>query len=210
VSKARPKLLDLFCGAGGCACGYTRAGFDVTGVDHVPQKRYLLSGATRFVQTDALEYLAEHGREYDVIHASPPCQAYSRATAWVGDRSSHPDLIAAVQRLLAASGRSYVLENVQDARHLLHEPVMLCGTMFGLPFQRHRYFECPWLPFELQPDCQHRSGDYSHDHGAKQTESVYREALGCDWMTCHEARQAIPPAYCEWLGRRLITIFENP
>ena len=71
----RPRLLDLFCGAGGAGMGYHRAGFDVTGVDIKPQKNYPFA----FVQGDALAYVREHGHEYDAIHASPPCQAYTRA-----------------------------------------------------------------------------------------------------------------------------------
>lgn len=203
----RPVLLDLFCGAGGCAVGYHRAGFDVVGVDLRPQPRYPF----RFLQGDALEYLAEHGHEFDAIHASPPCQAYSRATAWRGDRSSHPDLIVATRRALNDAGALYVIENVQEARRLLRGAVMLCGTAFGLPIRRHRWFELSVPVRELMSPCQHRRGDYSFDHGAKQTESMYRDAMGCSWMTVYESRQAIPPAYTEWIGRQLIrSIVEDP
>ncbi len=197
---SRPRLLDLFCKAGGCSVGYHLAGFDVTGVDHEPQSNFPFT----FVQGDALEYLDAHGRDFDAIHASPPCQAYSRSTAWRGDRSSHPDLIAVTRSLLVASGKPYVIENVQEARRMLQFPLMLCGSMFGLPLQRHRYFEAPSLPLLLLPDCRHRKDDYSHDHGKKQAESVYRDAMGCEWMTVHESRQAIPPAFTEFLGRHLL------
>lgn len=194
----RPKLLDLFCGAGGCSVGYHRAGFDVVGVDSRPQPRYPFP----FVRGDALRPPFDL-RDFDAIHASPPCQAYSRATAWRGRRASHPDLIAATRELLVRSGRPYVLENVQESRHLLIAPVMLCGTSFGLPLRRHRWFEMSAPLCELLACCQHRTGDCSHDHGGKQTESAYRTAMGCEWMTVHEARQAIPPAYTEYLGRQL-------
>lgn len=207
----RPTLLDLFCGAtvGGCAAGYARAGFRVTGVDHLPQPRYLLSGASEFVEADALAYLAEHGREYDVISASPPCQHYSRATAWRGDRANHPDLIALTRSLLAAAGRPHVIENVPDAQRLLRFPLVLCGTMFGLRVRRHRYFECPSLPLVLVEDCRHRADDYSFDHGFKQTEATYRDAMGVPWMTVEESRQAVPPAFTQWLGTRLLTMLEE-
>lgn len=180
--------------------GYSRAGFTVVGIDHEPQPRYPFE----FHCADALGFLAAHGHEYDAIHASPPCQAYSRATAWVGNRDDHPDLIATTRKLLVATGKPYVIENVQEARRLLHFPLMLCGSMFGLRVQRHRYFEVPSLPLILLPDCRHRADDYSFDHGHKQTERVYADAMGCEWMTVKEARQAIPPAFAQWLGSRLI------
>jgi hypothetical protein len=196
----RPRLLDLFSGGGGAGVGYYRAGFEVVGIDHVTQTRYPFE----FHKADALAYLAEHGHEFDAVHASPPCQAYSRATAWRGDRSAHPDLIGPTRELLEKVGLPYVIENVQEARRHLRHPVMLCGSMFGLRVQRHRYFECPWLPLTLLPGCRHRPDDYSFDHGGKQPESVYRDALGCHWMTVKEARQAIPPCYTEHLGRLLL------
>jgi DNA (cytosine-5)-methyltransferase 1 len=150
------------------------------GVDIKPQPNYCGDG---FYCASALEVLRdlldggslEDGRlgDFDAIHASPPCQAYSRATAWSGNRSAHPDLIAPVQRLLRDIGLPYVIENVQEARQLLHHPLMLCGTGLGLPVRRHRYFELPWWPHPMMTPCLHRSSDFSHDHGTKQTESVY-------------------------------------
>lgn len=175
--------------------GYARAGFDVVGVDIKPQPHYPFA----FVRGDALNPPVDLGA-FDAIHASPPCQHYSRATAWVGDRSTHPDLIGPTRDILESAGLPYVMENVEDARRLLREPVMLCGSMFGLPIRRHRYFEAPTLPFALHAACQHHPDDFSHDHGGKQTERVYSDAMGCDWMTVHEAREAIPPAYTEYLG----------
>jgi hypothetical protein len=177
----------------------------VVGVDNRPMPRYPFE----FVEADALEYLAEHGREFDCVHASPPCQAYSRATAWRGDRKSHPDLISATRAALLAIGRPYVIENVQEARLLLRSPLLLCGTMFGLPFQRHRYFELSPSPLILVPPCQHRPTDYSHDHGGKQTEAVYRDAMDCQWMTVKESRQAVPPAYCYFIGRQLLAALQE-
>jgi DNA (cytosine-5)-methyltransferase 1 len=85
---------------------------------------------------------------------------------------------------------------------------MLCGSSLGLSCRRHRWFEMSFPWSELVPPCQHRSGDLSFDHGGKQTESAYRTVLGCEWMTVHEARQAIPPAYTEWIGRQLLRCLE--
>lgn len=179
--------------------GYYRAGFDVVGVDVTPQPRYPF----RFVRGDALNPPFELGR-FDAIHASPPCQGYSRATAWRGSRDNHPRLISQVRHLLATSRRPYVIENVQDARKYLGEPFMLCGSNFGLRVQRHRYFECPWVPFSLRPPCAHGKDTIPFDHGGAYPESEYRAAMGCEWMTVHESREAIPPAYTEWIGRALL------
>ncbi len=139
-----PSLLDLFCGGGGAAMGYSRAGFtEIVGVDNQPQKNYPFE----FVQADALEYLTEHGHEFDAIHASPPCQGYSimRNLPWLRDKE-YPLLIDPVRELLEATGKPWVIENVMGA----HLPAgWLCGTMFGLPFYRHRAFETNW--FWMQP-----------------------------------------------------------
>ena len=106
----RPVLLDLFCGAGGSAVGYHRAGFDVVGVDCRPQPRYPF----RFLQADALEYAAAHGRNYAAIHASPPCQRYSIATRRFGSDHvlTHPDLLPETRRVLLAAGRASDAEAV--------------------------------------------------------------------------------------------------
>jgi C-5 cytosine-specific DNA methylase len=194
----KPRLLDLFCGAGGAARGYQMAGFHVTGVDITPQPRYV---GEAFILGEALEYVAVHGREYDVIHASPPCQAYSQVTAWRGCRSSHPDMIPAVQAAL--KGLCYVVENVQGARFILQASLMLCGTMFGLKAQSHRWFEMSTPLLALVSPCRHSVDDAIRDHGGKQRESVFRDAIGCDWMTAREAREAIPPVYTEFIGRQL-------
>ena len=149
------KLLDLFCGGGGAAWGYHLAGFDdITGVDIVPQKNYPF----RFVQADALQYLAEHGQEFDVIHASPPCQAYSvmNNLPWLKGRN-YPTLILPTLEMLETLGKPYVLENVMGARHGAKgltkrglethglKAGWLCGQMFGLPIYRHRLFATNWF-----------------------------------------------------------------
>ena len=149
------RLLDLFCGGGGAAMGYHRAGFDeIVGVDIAPQPRYPFE----FVQADALEFLAEHGHDYDVIHASPPCQGYSimHNLPWLRGRD-YPLLILPAIEMLEALGKPYVVENVMGARHgsaTLRKRGLeahglkagwLCGGMFGLPFYRHRLFATNWF-----------------------------------------------------------------
>lgn len=145
----RPVLLDLFCGEGGAAAGYIAAGWDVIGVDRVDHsKRY----PGEFHQGDALAFLATNGRGVDAIHASPPCQGYSIATAGnPAARSKHQRLIAATRELLLLTGRPWVIENVSQARAQMVNPVLLCGRMFNLGAEdedghplvldRHRLFE---------------------------------------------------------------------
>lgn len=148
--SGQPRMLDLFCGEGGASAGYHQAGFDVVGVDIVSKRanRYPFE----FVQSDAIEYVLEHGHEFDAIHASPPCQGYSRGTAAIPDRLARYDrLIAATREALEIVGRPWVIENVADARSELRMPFMLCGRMFGLGatdddgtplvLDRHRMFE---------------------------------------------------------------------
>ena len=202
----RPRLLDTFCGAGGCSMGYYRAGFDVMGVDIEPQPHYPFS----FVQADAIEYIKEHGHKFDVIHASPPCQHYSGMQHIWKNTETHPDLIAETRKALQATGKPYVIENVAGAP--LKARFMLCGTMFGLRIVRHRYFECPTLPFVLMPPCDHRDV-YDPWHGPGRTADKFRAAMGIDWAPMGGGAnkngsidEAIPPAYTEWIGRQIIDI----
>jgi DNA (cytosine-5)-methyltransferase 1 len=221
------RLLDLFCGGGGAGMGYSRAGFEVTGVDHRPMPRYPFS----FVQADALEYLTEHGDEYDVIHASPPCQAYSRARNTSGARGrSYPDLIPACLVALAASGKPWIVENVPGAP--LWPALVLCGTMFGLPLRRHRLFASSLFLLAPSALCRHRAGDltlFGHcvqitgSHGAayragsgrthyrplRTSTEAGAKAMGIDWMDRKGLSQAIPPAYTEFLGRQMRRILEG-
>ena len=214
---SRPRLLDLFCGAGGAAMGYHHAGSDVTGVDIKPQPHYPLP----FILGDALEYVRVHGKEYDAIHASPPCQAYSimRNLPWLKDRH-YPKLIYPVRLLLNEAQRPWVIENVMGAKL---SAGWLCGTMFNLPFFRHRFFEAGgW--FWLQP-CHrpHRNRIRpGHSLGGRARDIVFspaedngltltqaqrvRDAMQIDWMTSDEITQAIPPAYTEWIGKQLLKV----
>ena len=178
---SRPKLLDLFCGEGGAAVGYDRAGWDVFGVDlgglkadGTPTLGPLRHYPFAFHRGDALAYLAEHGHEYDAIHASPPCQGYSIATAGnPGARSKHKRLIAATRELLIVANRPWVIENVEQARSQMIDPILLCGRTFGLSahdedglllvMDRHRLFE------SNIPLAAHRH----HQHSARQVAGVY-------------------------------------
>jgi DNA (cytosine-5)-methyltransferase 1 len=191
--------------------GYHRAGFDVVGVDHRPQPRYPFA----LVVADALEYVAEHGREYDAVHASPPCQAYSRMRRIT--QREYPELVAPTRRLLDQIGRPYVIENVEGAP--LTNYVTLCGTMFGLRVRRHRWFEThPLLPIMTPSHACHDGVATGRLIGQRLqgpkppgqrippvfTEAEKRAAIGVEWMTIVECREAIPPAYTELLASFLL------
>jgi DNA (cytosine-5)-methyltransferase 1 len=198
--------------------GYHRAGFEVVGVDIKPQPRYPFT----FIQADALEYCREHGREYDAIHASPPCQAYSAANNIHG-RTDHPDLIDATREALMAAGRPYVIENVPGAP--LRDPALVCGLSLGLNVKRHRLFESSGLLL-LGTPCGDHAGDWlcvfgnscrgrCHVSGRAKgggprclrptlPTDRCRDAMRIEWMNRNELSQAIPPAYTEYIGRQLI------
>lgn len=169
VVNVRPRLLDLFCGAGGCSKGYADAGFDVVGVDKEKQSRYPFT----FIQADALKYLAECGHCFDAIHASPPCQLFSPLRHLPNfKKNAHEDLIEPTRAALIATGKPYVIENVPGAP--LIEPFTLCGTMFGLrtdcgaELRRHRLFETNWFEDLLcMPQCQHYADVVIGVHGGK-------------------------------------------
>lgn len=220
----RLRLLDLFCGAGGAAMGYSRAGFDVVGVDHKPQPRYPFE----FHQADALTYPLDG---FDVIHASPPCQAYSimRNLPWLKGRE-YWDSIPPTRERLLESGLPWVMENVKGAPL---DGIFLCGTMFGLrqpdggPEYRHRLFEASFfmlapghpkhfetvVPGPYLKDRQNRmsgivatgwrsSGIDRAGHANKPRGRG--QAMGIDWMDRQGLSQAIPPAFTEWIGLQLI------
>lgn len=210
---ARPPLLDLFCGAGGAAVGYHRAGFDVVGVDIRPQPRYPFE----FVRADALEYLATADlSSFAAIHASPPCQVYSVSTVALrraGKR--YPDLVGPTRTGLERTGLPWVIENVPGSP--LRPDIKLCGCLFGLPgLKRERWFETSWRAFDLRPPCHHPDpivtvighGPTEHSHyrglpGHRWT-ALKHQAMGIDWMNREELGEAVPPAYTHFIGEQLI------
>lgn len=211
----RPRLLDLFCGAGGAGMGYYRAGFDVVGVDIKPQPRYPFE----FIQADAMTFSLDG---FDAIHASPPCQHYSAMTRVRGEAvvNSHPDLVGATRLRLIESGKSWVIENVVGAP--LSNTLMLCGSMFPpLEVRRHRLFEGDVPVFT--PSCNHSIKAvpvYGHSgagansgrerkRGRTNGVADWKRAMGIDWMTGSELAEAIPPAYTEYIGRHLLNGMET-
>jgi DNA (cytosine-5)-methyltransferase 1 len=190
--------------------GYSLAGIEMVGVDINPQPHYPFE----FIQADALEVLRD--REFlagfDVIVASPTCQTWARATAWRGARSDHPDLLTPTLALLAQVEQPWVVENVPEAvwAGALRADYELCGTQFGLRVRRHRAFQVGnWTPpaFDLPPHNCHRNPDvlpFMH-----KGERAYADAMGCTWMNNKEGRQAVPPAYTEFVGRHLMAALKE-
>lgn len=215
----RPRLLDAYCKAGGASMGYSRAGFDVVGVDIEPQPHYPFA----FHQGDAVAFIQEHGHGFSAIHASPPCQGYlnlTRLNDALGRSPDHPDLIAATRTALQATGRPYVIENVRDAARALRASLMLCGTSFGLPLRRHRLFESNVLLMGLpcaherfteprywtswRPNGEHRLATTVQVYGQAGGTEHWPAAMQIDWMTPDELREAVPPAFTEWVGAQLL------
>lgn len=218
---SRPRILDLFCGAGGAAMGYHHAGFDVVGVDEVSQPRYPFT----FYKGDALGVI--NWRDFDAVHASPPCKVHTALSVF--SSPWHIDLIPQTRKLLESSGLPYVIENVPGAI-TLRSDLTLCGSTFKLGVRRHRLFELSGFKV-TQPDCDHAGqaaaspkymvkryntgkpiitpspviGVYGHGQGLGEGEvQMWRDAMDIQWMVRDELSQAIPPAYTEYIGRQLM------
>lgn len=214
----RPRIVDLFCYAGGAGMGLYRAGFDVVGVDIEPQPNYPFE----FVCADALGFdLAG----FDAVWASPPCQRFTRVQALGEARNggypdTHLDLVEPTRAVLRASGLPYIIENVVGAP--LIDPITLCGKTFGLKVYRHRLFESNVAltapPHEPHNDSTPSAGNGKSPKGfisvagsggvrgmnAAEIVAYWSYAMGIDWMTRRELAQAVPPVYAEWNGRQLL------
>ena len=221
----RFRLLDLFCCEGGAGTGYARAGFDVTGVDIVAKPR----NPHPLIVADAVEYAWQHASEFDAIHASPPCQSYSLALRHMA--TPQPKLIDAIREALQASGKPWVIENVvgsplSNCSDLFGaHGVELCGTMFGMRIYRHRIFETSF-PVHAPRPCDHSivplnphrangdpGGPVAGRARMKQEfgqgvncEKVWAAEMGVAWMSKQGARESVPPAYTEFLGRELLAV----
>lgn len=202
-----PRLLDLYCCAGGSGEGYRLAGFDITGVDILPQPK----NPHRFVLDDALRYLQEHGHKYHAIHASPPCQKYSKAgKQWRKSGREYPDLIAETREALKKSGRPWVIENVPCSPLL--NPILLNGSAFGIRVHRPRLFETSFVIYQPEvPPMKPvkmgrpiRDGDIVQPVGHFSGVRYAAREMGLAWMGQKELAQAIPPAYTKWIGERLL------
>lgn len=214
--ESKPRLLDLFCCAGGAGFGYAKAGFDVVGVDIKAQPRYPFA----FIQADALSLKPAFIASFDAIHASPPCQSYSDLAKRNNNAHEWPRLIDPVRDMLVRSELPYVIENVEGAP--LRNAVVLCGTMFPpLRVLRHRLFEAN---FDIVPPA-HRKHPLVHTHdrrkahfgktdewtdfvqvtgGGNSTLAAARQAMGIDWMNKAEINESIPPAYTQFIGQELM------
>ena len=178
---SKPRLLDLFCGAGGAAMGYYRAGFEVVGVDIKPQPHYPFE----FIQADAMTFPLEG---FDAIHASPPCQAHT-ALKSMWNAKKHTDLLTPTLVRFESLPIPYVVENVMGAP--MRAAIRLCGSSFGLgtgnaELRRHRLFELGGFVC-FAPPCQHYSrqlviGVYGgHGRDRRRTVGVYGDGNGRDY-----------------------------
>lgn len=203
-------IIDLFCCQGGASKGYADAGFTVIGVDIEPQPRYPFE----FIQGDAIALLPKLVARYNpvAISGSPPCQRYSKTQRIM--RNDHPDLITPTRSAMQATGLPWIIENVEDARDELRNPVMLCGLPLGLRTYRHRLFETsfPVVPpvhavhWEKTVKMGRRlqQGDFYHAVGNFSNVDYVREDLGVPWMSRDGIRECIPPVYAESIGLQLL------
>ena len=208
------KLLDLCCCGGMASLGYERAGFDVTGVDIESQPKY----RGRFIQADAIEFLLDNHRNFDVFHASPPCQKWSSSTLQQRKNGKeYIDLIAPLRNIFLKLGKPYVIENVPNAP--LVDPVLYCGAMFGLRTYRHRLFESnfkivpPKHPMHIARNTpmgrRPKPGENIQYVGNFSGVAEVQEMLGVDWLGQKELAQSIPWHYTLHIGLQMRRLFDN-
>lgn len=220
------RLIDMYCGAGGCSMGYYMAALDlkleieIIGVDRKPQPNYPF----KFVQADALEYFMENMSQFTHVHASPPCQKFTPATHYLRARGQHyDDYLEETRALIELSKLPGVIENVPASP--VRPDIMLRGDMFGLKVLRKRHFETiNW--FMMNPGMPRKQGsawegDYVTVYGKggykrsgrrpkklpkfqKNTVvETWKYAMGIWWMKKDtELSQAIPPAYTRYIGNQ--------
>jgi len=208
------RVLDLCSGAGGAAVGYYRAGFEVVGVDLAPQPNYPFT----FHQGDAIGFVRAHGADFDLIHASWPCQHHTALTKGTNQGREYPDLIPAGRLAMLATGRPFVIENVQGSS--VRRDLTLCGETFGLSVIRHRYFEIEGFPTLQMPHLRHRGRVAGMRHGqwyegpyfafygeggGKGTVRQWQQAMGIDWTDVRrEIAEAVPPAYTQHIAEQFL------
>jgi len=227
----KPLLLDAFCGVGGSAVGYSRAGFEVVGVDRDPQPNYpfpflqadALEALTALLAGEALRFRARDGwvleaskEHFRAAHASPPCQGYTALKAVHGNE--WPRLVEPVRDLLGRLGLSSVMENVQGSP--VRRDIVLCGEMFGLSVIRHRYFELGGWSTAAPEHRSHRGRVAGMRHGkwyegpyfavygeggGKGSVAQWQDAMDIHWTDVRrEIAEAVPPQYTEWVGARML------
>jgi len=216
----RPRLLDLCCCRGGAATGYHRAGFAVTGVDIEPQPLFPF----RFIQADVLDVLDNWDLSpFAAIHASPPCQFKTQmSNRWRGNggiTDQHPDLLTPTLERVRKLSVPWVVENVPGAKHMMRPTLLLHGGMFGLGVHRPRLFESNILIFAPQArPAENPLGVYGKHHDgrrlfdradgtiqrAPKSLAEAQEAMGMPWADWHGCKEAIPPAYTEYIGGALL------
>jgi DNA (cytosine-5)-methyltransferase 1 len=209
-------LLDLYCGAGMASDGYRAAGFtDIVGVDINLQPNY----PYKFEQQDALEVLRDidYLKQFDAIHASPPCQAHTRAKHLrkaQGGKAKYDDLLTPTLAELRKYDLLWVVENVPGAPGMEGAAVE-CGSAYGLGVRRHRLFlgnvplegsGCrhkeqgrPWGVYHVPADSIPKGGRTARnvEHG--------REVMGVSRdISWNELKEGFPPTYTQHIGSQLL------
>jgi len=202
------RMLDLFCGEGLAAWGYWRSGSfsEIDGVDTDDKVRTRYS--FNFENRDAMTMTYEDFAGYSFIHASPPCQAYSKITP-EKYRHNHVRLIAATHHMCVASGLPYVIENVEGAGKELKPNLVMDGSYFGLPSVRRRYFYVSTLKTPIRLLGKKRS--QSSPQGDSLNKSELIAAMGLSMvsekrlpsLTKHGIEQGIPPIFTFTIARMM-------